>query len=59
MWNNKDKGTYIILFFIIHEGGNGPTLVGVRPGLSTNTDGGTVNAEVVGSSRDSAEGGRH
>ena len=28
----RTVGTYTVLLFIIHEGGNGPTLVGMGPG---------------------------
>ena len=51
--------TYTILLFIEHEGSNGSTLIGVRPGLPMNADGSTANTEVVGGTWDGAERGRH
>ena len=59
MCNDKGKGTYSVLLLIEHEGSDGPPLVGTGPGLSMNTDGSMANAEMVGGTWDSVEGGRH
>ena len=55
----QGQGTYSILLLIEHEGSDGPTLVGMGSSLSTNVDGGTPNAEMVGGSRNGTEGRRH
>ena len=51
--------TYMILLFVEHEGSNGSTLIGARPGLPMNADGSMANTEVVGGTWDGAERGRH
>ena len=51
--------TYVVLLFVVHEGSDGLTLIGTGPSLSTNMDSSTANAEVIGSTRNSMEGGRH
>ena len=55
----QEQGTYTIFLLVEHEGSNSPTLVGTGPSLSMNMDGGTANAKVVGSARNSVEGRRH
>ena len=55
----RDPNTYATLLFIIHEGGDGPTLVGMGPSLPINTDSSMANAEMVGGAWDSVEGRRH
>ena len=49
----------MVFLFIKHEGSDGPTLIGVGPGLATNTDSGTTDAEVIGGARNSSERRRH
>ena len=51
--------TYMVLLFVIHEGGNGTTSVGTIPSLAVNTNGSTTNAEMVNGTRDSARRRRH
>ena len=58
MNGNEGGRTYTVLL-IEHKWGDGLTLVGAGPSLSTNADSGMANAEMVGSARDSAEGRRH
>ena len=48
-----------ILLLIVHEGGNGPTLIGMGPSLSTKADYGTANAEVIDGTGNGAERRRH
>ena len=55
----RRQGTYTILFLVVHERSNGPTLVGTGPGLSTNVDSSTANAEMIDGTRNGLEGGRH
>ena len=59
MCNNEGKGTYSVFLFIEHEGGDGLSLVGTRPSLSTNMDSSMANAEVIGGSQNGVEGRRH
>ena len=59
MCNNEGPGTYSVLLFIEHKGSNSPTLIGTGSSLSMNMDGSMANAEMVGSTRDGAEGRRH
>ena len=59
MRNGEGQGTYTIFLLVVHEGSNGPPLIGTGPGLSMNADGSTANAEVVGGTRNGAEGRRH
>ena len=49
----------MVLLLVEHKRSNGLTLVGTGPSLSTNTDSGTANTKVVGSTRNGAEGRRH
>ena len=51
--------TNLILLLIEHERSNGPTLIGTGSSLSTNTNSGTANAEMVGRARDGMKGRRH
>ena len=55
----QGQGTYTILLLIVHEGSNGPTLIGMRPSLSMNTDGSMANAKMVNSTRDGVTNARH
>ena len=56
---NEPGRTYTILLLVEHERSNGPTSIGAGPSLPTNADSSMAYAEVVGGSRDGAEGGRH
>ena len=53
------KGTYAVTFFIKHEGGDGPSLVGAVPGLTANLNGGTASPVLILSPRDGTSGHRH
>ena len=53
------QGTHSVFLLIKHKRSYGLTLIGARPSLSTDTDGGTTDAEMVGGSRNGTEGGRH
>ena len=55
----RTKRTYSVFLLIKHKGSNGPTLIGVGPGLSTDVDSSTANAEVVGGAGDSVERRRY
>ena len=48
------KGTYSILLFIVYEGGDGLTLVGMEPGLSMNLNGSAAYPQMVDRARDDA-----
>ena len=49
----------MILFFIEHKRGNGPTSVGAVTGLATDTNSSLADAVLVLSARDSARRRRH
>ena len=51
--------TYLVFLLIKHEWGNGPTLVGMGPGLSADTDGRTANTKMVNGAGDSMRRRRH
>ena len=51
--------TYLVFLFVEHEGGNGPTLIGVGSGLSMNMNSGMANAKMVSRAEDSSERRRH
>ena len=59
MCNDNGQRTYTVFLLIVHKRGNGSTLVGTGPSLSTNLNGGMTDAEMVGGARNSAEGRRH
>ena len=56
MINNK---TYMVFFFIEHEGGNGLTSVGVITSLTTDADSGAPNAMLIDSAGNGTRRGGH
>ena len=55
----RRQGTYLVLLLIVHEGSNGVAGVGTITGLTTNTNGGSTNAEMINGAGDSTRRGRH
>ena len=53
------SGTYTVFLLVVHKWSNGPTSVGAVTGLTTDTNSGTTNTEVVDSARDSTRRRRH
>ena len=51
--------TYTVTFFVKHEGGDSPSLVGAITGLTADSDGGTAPAVLILGARNSASGHRH
>ena len=49
----------MVLLLIVHEGGNGLTLIGTGSSLSMNVDSGMPNAEMVDSTGNGVERRRH
>ena len=49
----------MVFLFIKHEGGNGPTHIGTGSSLPMDMDSSMADAEMVGGTRDGAEGRRH
>ena len=49
----------MVFLFIEHEGGDGPTGIGVVAGLTTDSNSGVPNAELVLGARDGTRRGRH
>ena len=51
--------TYSVLFFVKHEGGNGPTGVGTGPGLTMDSNSGAADAKMINGAGDSMRRGGH
>ena len=55
----RASGTYAVLLFIVHEGGDGPTSISTIAGLTMNTDSSATNTKVVDGAGDGARRRRH